>query len=226
MFENNIDKGYLEDQNWWSNPNNPHAFRIANLDTDYPERYFEVAGVTNECIDNYVNYITQYCRDLVKEPKRLIVEFGSGGGWFLKKMNDYGLDVYGYEGSKAGIKKCVDSGVHYWLIEQSDFRKPMQLMGRKADMVLCTEVAEHLEPCFAGTLVYNLTLHSDLVWFSSEEPNTNKPHLHHPNEQPLQYWINIFDFYGYGCYMLPDEVYEKCLGRGRCIFYNKETIKI
>lgn len=217
MFIDGVDQGYQDSPDWWYR--GPNAFRIADLETDYPAHYFTVATVPQSVIDAYVENVAKYYHQLTGNTLELIVEYGSAGGWFTKAFEKNGYDIDSVDGSSS-----VDCN------ERADFRDVFYLRPpsykNNYDIALCTEVAEHLEPPFAAVLVHNLICESDLVWWSSAEPGGNRPHLHHPNEQPLQYWINIFKFYGYGCYMLPDEVYEACAGRGRCIFYNKEKFNL
>ena len=65
------------------------------------------------------------------------------------------------------------------------------------DLTTCTEVAEHIEPQFAATLVHSLTEAADVLWFSSEAPKwvlDNDDNIHHSNEQPqvLSSWPVCF----------------------------------
>jgi len=167
-----------------------------------------------------VRHARTYYEQLADRPLKRVVEFGCAGGWFLRKFLDAGVVAYGYEGSSAGIRACSGIGVPHGHATQVDLRMPM-LMALPCDMAICTEVAEHIEPPLAGILVWNLIQHADLIWWSSASPGIT-PHLHHPNEQPLAYWIALFEFFGYGCYMLPDSVMQETNGRGRCIFYDKK----
>lgn len=225
VFQEGKDVGYLDDQYWWANPSNPNAFRIASLDEDYPEEYFREDHVGEGVVKKLCNYVIEYFKNIVGREPYGVIEFGCGGGWFIEEFAkmDFLLDVAGIEGSDYGIAQCKRRGVEKY-VDKRDLRVEFDFM--QYDVAVCTEVGEHIEPPFASVLVKNIINHSKFVWWSSEEPNTNRPHLHHPNEQPYQYWINLFDFYGYGCYMLPDQVYNDCEGRGRMIFYNRETIKI
>lgn len=212
-------EGYLEDNNWWHNPNHPNAFNYADLDEYYPKEYIKSAEMPEHVIQAYVKYVQEFYKKIVGKQLESLVEFGSGGGWFLKAFQDEFIEAYGLEGTLAGCGACIECGISGDTIRRVDFRHPV-VVNKKYDIALCTEVAEHVEPTFAGTLVRSLTQASDLIWFSSEPPNTNRPHLHHCNEQPLQYWINLFDFFGYACYMLPDYVHSETAERSRCIFIN------
>jgi hypothetical protein len=213
MFIDGEDQGYQDDPNWWYK-----SFRIAKLDEDYPAHYFTVAGVPDDVVKAYVENVAKYYHQITGNILETIIEYGSAGGWFSKEFDDIGYKIDTCDGS---INARCDERCDF---RQVFFANPPST--KNYDIALCTEVAEHLEPPFAAILVHNIICEADLIWWSSAEPGGNKPHLHHPNEQPLQYWINIFEFYGYGCYMLPDEVFNACAGRGRCLFYNKETHKL
>jgi len=222
IFINGKDTGYRENQNFWLDPNSPDAFKIATLDDYYPEIYFEADHIGPEVVQNYCNYIEEYFFRFTEKKLKTIVEFGAAGGFFTEELQKRGYKAVCIEGTEAGVARCTGRGVDPDSILKMDLRRTTDFNIR-FDIALCTEVAEHLEPPFHGTLVDNLTSASDLIWFSFEPPNTNTPHLHHPGEFPAQYWINLFEFFGYGCFMLPDDVFEACEHRGRMIFYNKEV---
>lgn len=222
IFQNGVDKGYKEKSNWWSDVNDPDCFRISTGD-DYPQDYFKQDHVSETVVENYCNNVIRQYELFTGKELVSIVEFGSGGGWFTKEFNRRGYMILGFEGSASGILECERKKV--WMVTPRDFRYEMTEPMSRYDIALCTEIAGHIEPPFSAVLVNNLIKHSDLIWWSSEEPSANKPHLHHPNEQPYQYWINLFEFYGYGAHLLSEEVYNACEYRGRYIFYNKSKYR-
>lgn len=231
VYKDGEDNGWLKKQNFWFDENHPNGFNIVDLDSIYPEKYFEVDHVKPETIDNYCRLIPEFYEKITGKKLESIFEVGSGGGWFLKRFIDMGIEAQGIEGSTAGINACKKRGLFFHGdIWQNDIRRLEACSA--SDIIICTEVAEHIEPPFSALFVKALTtktwgdqagLGSDLIWFSFEPPNTNPAHIHHPNEMPAKFWINLFEFYGYGCYMLPDWVFDQTEGRGRMIFYNKET---
>lgn len=82
-------------------------------------------------------------------------------------------------------------------IEQ-DIRKPFHT-GKKYDLVLCMEVAEHLEEPYADTLVANLcdlVATDGLILFSAAIPYQGGNN--HCNEQWQTYWAAKFYEKGYG----------------------------
>jgi len=78
----------------------------------------------------------------------------------------------------------------------SDLTKPLAL-GRRYDVALCLEVAEHLDPCYAEVLVSSLTQTADNVVFSAACPQ--QPGQHHVNCQWPGYWQKLFNNKLYAC---------------------------
>jgi hypothetical protein len=73
-------------------------------------------------------------------------------------------------------------------------------LGRKFDLALSLEVAEHLEPQFANVIVDTLTRHADAIIFGAALPMQGG--THHVNEQWPNYWIRKFEERGFECYDL------------------------
>lgn len=219
MFKDGIDTGYKDNPNWWFDPSDPDCFRIEDLDQDYPSEYFPLAEPPN--VEKFVDTFLQYFQQWSGQRVRKILEFGSGGGWYLKALQDKGYAVHGFEGSPWGVAQCHSRGVGKMNISLADLRLPMERKFRKADVALFTEVAEHIAIPFHGTVVYNLVTQAHAVWFSTETPDVpNRPHIHHPSELPLSYWKMMFKFFEYECHEIPQEVNDGCWGRAQCIFYN------
>lgn len=226
VYKNGEDNGWLLKQNYWFDPDHAHGFEIADLDVLYPDQYFAADHVKPETVNAYCSYVMQYFKSITGKDLESVVEVGCAGGWFGKGFKERGVYVTGTDGATSGLIRAAHIGTGvYPMLVQHDLRQPLvyPLQFSHFEMALCTEVAEHIEPPFSATLVRSLTQLSDLVWFSFEPPNTNPAHRHHPNEMPAKFWINLFEFFGYGCYMLPDEVFNACEGRGRMIFYNKSA---
>jgi hypothetical protein len=76
-----------------------------------------------------------------------------------------------------------------------DLTEPLDVLGRRYDLVVCLEVGEHLPEEAAGTLVESLVRHGDTVLFSAAVPGqAGKGHI---NCQPHGYWHGLFDGHGY-----------------------------
>ena len=212
---------------WWLDEEVKHSFTFYNLDTFYNNDYFMNDHVKEEVVKNYVHYVSYFFEKIAKRKLKSVLEMGTAGGWFTKKFQDEGYEIFGLEGSTCGIEATIDKGISGDNLLKHDFRLPLNL-NKKFDIVCCTEVAEHLEIPFAGTLIKTLVDHSDLIWFSSAPPYVLQmpSSYHHPNEQPDIFWINLFDFFNYDYVKLSDEIYNDTNLRGRYIFYNRSVYNI
>lgn len=226
MFKDGKDQGYLDDPQWWFN-HPEHQFRIAKLDEDYPAEYFPLAEPPKEALNSLVNYAKHYYKKITDKDLTNVFEFGFGGGWTLEAFEASHVKIFGLEGTSAGYDEASVRLFPLGGLIHEDIRHKLGSVAPRFDMAVATEILEHVEIPFHAMAISNIIGYSHLVWFSSEPPEIpNRPHLHHPGEMPLKYWQNLFDFYGYGCYMLPDEVFRATEGRGRCIFYNKSVYNL
>lgn len=217
------DMGYIGDnQRWWFDENHPDCFSIFNLDSFYPDKYFaDDHSMSDKDIHNYCYEISRIYKLLTNKNLQSIFEAGCGGGWFTKEFYSKGVDILGIEGSNAGYEFCLKRGIPNSCVIRYDLRKPLPYLGKKFDISICTEVAEHIEIPFSSQLIQTITTYSDLVWFSFEAAASNSAHYHHCNEQPDKFWINLFDFFGYKPISIPPEIGKSLAFRGTHIFYNK-----
>ncbi|MGK9369481.1 hypothetical protein ACSSWA_11325 [Melioribacter sp. Ez-97] len=96
----------------------------------------------------------------------------------------------------------------------------MNYLNEKFDIVMCTEVIEHIEPFFASKIVDLCTAHADVIWFSSADRN-RQPHYHHINEVSKEVWDNIFAFFGFNHFIELNRLH----GRADRLYLSKEIVK-
>lgn len=222
--DSGADIGYLQyRQNWWFDPEFPHSFELFDLDSFYEDQYFREDHVGPQVVERYVSAVMDYGKRLTRAPVTSVLEVGCGGGWFTKRFLDLGVDLLAIEGTAAGLKKAIDRGVPKERLLRHDLRRPLQL-GRRFQVAVCTEVAEHLECPFAGVLVQTLVDHADVIWFSFEPPGTNEAHYHHCNEQPAKFWLNLFHFHDYVALEIPENLRLELEHRGRYIFCSRKAM--
>jgi hypothetical protein len=116
-----------------------------------------------------------------------ILDVGCGTGSWLRVARDNGVnDIMGIDGpwaQKAGLVIPTP------LFKGCDLSVPIDL-GRRFDLVLTLEVAEHISAARADIFVETLCRHADTILFSAAIPGQGG--RMHVNEQPLSYWVDKF----------------------------------
>jgi SAM-dependent methyltransferase len=124
-----------------------------------------------------------------------ILDVGCGNGSWLIVARQLGVrDVLGLD-----LEELAEGE---WPLEREAFQKqdlsePFDL-GRTFDLVICLEVAEHLDPEAAETLVQSLVRHGKRVVFSAAIPRQGGEG--HVNEQAPGYWQSLFNARGFRTY--------------------------
>lgn len=121
-----------------------------------------------------------------------VVDVGCGVGQWLKTFHECGVrDLLGVDGDH------VDRSL--WALPMARFRA-MDLtaphpVGRRFDLAMSLEVAEHLPEKHAGDFVAYLCRLAPVVMFSAAIPGQGG--VGHINEQWPEYWANHFLCHGY-----------------------------
>jgi SAM-dependent methyltransferase len=131
--------------------------------------------------------------DLLKPAS--IIDVGCGAGHWLAVAGELGLqDILGIDGEWA-LKTQL--AIPREKFVEHDLRTPLML-GRKFDVALSLEVAEHLPESCAQAFVETLCGLADRVIFSAAIPGQGG--RHHVNEQWPGYWAELFEKRGYDCH--------------------------
>ncbi len=124
-----------------------------------------------------------------------VVDLGCGNGSWLKVFVDKGVtDILGVDGSYVKQEELLIPREKF---QATDLEKPLQIQ-RKFDLAICLEVGEHLPESSSSTLIASLVKLSDHIVFSAAIPGQRGDR--HLNEQPPEYWQQLFQSFGYHTY--------------------------
>jgi SAM-dependent methyltransferase len=128
-------------------------------------------------------------------PMTSVVDVGCGSGFYLTPFECAGIIAVGIDAMPQTSARCAKYIQH-------DLRTPFH-SDTWFTLALCLEVAEHLPPEFADTILDTISGLSDVVVFSAATPGQGGEHHH--NERPTQYWLDRFAERGYKFHPLNDE---------------------
>ena len=102
-------------------------------------------------------------------------------------------EAYGIDGADIPEGELLVSRSKFQVVDlRTEWRLP-----QRYDLIICMEVAEHLEEQYAESLVRTICLHSDRAVFSAACPGQEGQN--HVNCQWPQYWQAKFNKCGYSC---------------------------
>ena len=126
---------------------------------------------------------------------RSLLDVGSGhGAWAAEWIKAGVKDVVAVDGAYVKAEQLVIPADKF---VAHDLATPLDL-GRRFDLVQSLEVAEHLPAVSAAGFVDNLVRHGDVILFSAAVPHQGGEH--HVNEQPPQYWRELFARQGFAVF--------------------------
>lgn len=116
-----------------------------------------------------------------------VVDVGCRRGKFLYVFQKHGVkDILGIDGEWIDKEKlCIPKECFLTHNLRTHLR-----IDKKFDLVICLEVAEHLQKKYAPVLVETLTHLGPVILFSAAIPFQGG--IHHVNEQWPEYWVRLF----------------------------------
>src|ERR1700730_1982359 len=115
-----------------------------------------------------------------------VIDMGCGNGFIINRLAQLGKEVIGVDGSLHAI--AAAPAELQPRLKAADLTQPLRL--GHYDLVICSEVAEHLEARHAGMLLENICGNSaGSVFFTAATPGQGS--FCHVNEQPHDYWIGM-----------------------------------
>jgi 2-polyprenyl-3-methyl-5-hydroxy-6-metoxy-1,4-benzoquinol methylase len=130
------------------------------------------------------------------------VDAGCGPGMLVRRLAHRGLMTWGFEGSTHALDYAREFAPETnWsaLIAHADLRSLSTLNHfhnehRRPELVICTEVLEHVEVQHAERVVQLLCSPMAPVVVTAAPPGQDGHH--HVNCQPPAYWISLFEAQG------------------------------
>jgi SAM-dependent methyltransferase len=124
-----------------------------------------------------------------------VLEIGCGmATWSAAFLANGVKDVLAVDGPWVNVDSLQIEPRHF---RHHDLREPFD-PGRKFDLAVCMEVAEHLPESRAEDIVSVLTSHADSVLFAAAIPFQGG--TDHINEKPQSYWAALFRDHGFKGY--------------------------
>jgi SAM-dependent methyltransferase len=150
-----------------------------NLSEDYDQSFFDMHLPWKPCYEAVADIL------FARLQFYSVIDLGCGNGFIIDRLRDHGKSVLGVDGSfKSGADVFVD------------LTRPLGTYFGVVDLVICTELAEHVAEDKCDVLINNIcACAKDTIFFSSARPGS-VGHLH-VNEQPQQYWEDKFSLRGF-----------------------------
>ena len=121
-----------------------------------------------------------------------VLDVGCGTAGWLAVASSLGVeDVLGVDGDYLPREQLRIPADRF---SPNDLTRPLDI-GRRFDLVMTLEVAEHIAVEHAATFVASLCRHADVVLFSAAFPGQGGNS--HVNEQPPSYWAGLFSAQGF-----------------------------
>ncbi len=160
---------------------------------DYDRSYF--TAVTRSALVSARQFLPAALSVLPNRP-RSVADFGCAEGAWLSVLQEINpqTEIFGVDYASAVTGTLIIPPDRF---HAADLEAQIDL-GRKFDLVISLEVAEHLKPEAAETFVATLTRHSDQIIFSAAIPGQGA--ATHFNCQWPSYWRALFKKHGFACF--------------------------
>ena len=158
----------------------------SHMDVIYNEGYF---AAEEEWTEPSAQEVVKIIIDALHPAS--VVDVGCGSAVYLRFFKQAGLDIHGYDGSPAALRRAQVEQHH---LQHYDLTKPLRA-DRTFDLAICFEVAEHLPHAASPVLVKSLIGLAPCVLFSAAQPGQGG--VDHINEKPCEFWVE--QFHAAGC---------------------------
>jgi SAM-dependent methyltransferase len=173
-------------------PREPAAVQAGRLGTVYSEKWLRGHADSRAEFHAIAETLHEQLR-----PFETVVDVGCGASLILERLAELGHEVRGFDGSPHARAVAPEPIRDAITIADLAEVAPGELAGgHRFDLVVCTEVGEHLDPALADHLVAVLVeLARDSIYFTAARPGQGG--TDHVNEQLPIYWIRKFEAGGF-----------------------------
>jgi len=167
-----------------------HLIRVLEQTAEHDEIYD--ADYYNEVVEKYMAESSDTIADTIIQAfsPRTAVDVGCGTGLLLLAMKNRGVSVHGLEYSQTALSIARQRGIDVTKFDLEHDTLPPKF---KAEVVISTEVAEHLPESCAGRFVDILRRIAHNVVLTAAQPGSLCTGTDHVNEQTNEYWIAKFE---------------------------------
>ena len=150
----------------------------------YKDQPYERSEVWTRLFQNFAAHIVRDVRP------QSALDAGCAMGFLVEALRDRGVEAYGFDISDYALSQARDDIKPFlWKASAAD---PLD---RDYDVIICTEVLEHLSPTEAQLAIENFCAHTDEVLFSSTPDDFKEPT--HINVNGPGHWAELFAQHGF-----------------------------
>lgn len=110
------------------------------MSTSYKDYGYQTAGL------GWAHaYLLPHLRSMLGQTRGAVLDLGCGNGAIARALIAQGYDVYGVDASESGIAIAdAESPGRFFVLDVASGELPTELAGKRFDVVISTEVIEHL----------------------------------------------------------------------------------
>lgn len=140
---------------------------------------------------HWIEYFGSVAENIrIKLNPRTVLDAGCAKGFLVEMLRNRGIDARGIDSSDYAISEVFEPIRPY--CDVASITTPFL---NSYDLIVCTEVVEHMRPEEALKAIKNICEHTNTVLFSSSP--TDYSESTHINVQASEYWVREFAHHGF-----------------------------